>query len=259
MSNFKLYMDTMFNFEEFICLGRTVYDIKTYTYNERLKEPLNWQFVAINSFKPLLLRADANVSTYRNILLEFDKGTIDEQLAYITDLGIPYSNIVYSGGKSLHVTICLMTDLGSKDAYDALVRRIYAKVPKADQSTKNCSRFTRLAEATRDNGKHQTLRRCLGRVSLAKLDEWLGPPPLELKPPYKPTPNNYRLLKGTTLFFLAHGAEEGSWNQQLFLAALDMFRSGYSKSEVFDRLEHVTGHLDSKDQSTIRSALKVAI
>lgn len=257
MYSSHFYYDILFDHDDHVCWSNNPYGVRVQPL-----EPLDimqdvHEFVSINPFKPETTRKDANVSKYRNILLEFDSGTIEEQKKLIRELNIPYSTIVFSGSKSLHVVISLEKPLETKEAYDALVRRVYAKVPQADQSGKNCSRFTRAPNAIRDNGNRQELLHYRYRIPLAQLETWLGPElkteqPIERKPD-----NNVRLLKGSTWYFLANGAPTGEWNRKLFLAALDMLRSGYNEEDTLKHLYAVTGTLDRNDKRTIQSAINI--
>lgn len=66
------------------------------------------------------------------------------------------------------------------------------------------------------------------------------------------------VLSSWTDTFLAYGAPEGSWNLSLFNSSCDMTRAGYSLEEIMDRMQNITGTLDSKDRATIKSAYKTA-
>lgn len=121
-------------------------------------------------------RADANVTCYRNILLECDNMPLDEQIEYIL-CKIPVTSIVYSGGKSYHFIISLAEPCSSKEEYDSLVRRLHKLFPKVDPTTKNPSRFSRLPNVVRlDTDMMQRLERLSARISRAVLEAQLPPP-----------------------------------------------------------------------------------
>ncbi len=211
------------------------------------------QFFVINPMHTR--RLDSNVTAYRNILVEFDKLNLDEQRSLIEKSGLPYSTLVYSGGKSLHAIISLQWPLTTKEAYKELVGRIYERLggkAVVDCSTSNPSRFSRTPDAIRDNGKVQTLLEVHERVPNAELLQWLGPAPI--KPKVENLITTRKLLTGRALAFITYGAPEGEWNSALFTASCDLFRSGFTFDEAMAKLEGVTGHLDSRDKATIKSA-----
>lgn len=239
---------------EGICFTDTVYGTYVIMCFEVPCESA-YQFFSIN---PLMLtRKDANVSAYRNILVEFDQGTIAEQEAIIKQSECPFTTLTFSGSKSVHMIISLETPCESRAAYDALVSRIYAKFPTCDTSARNPSRLSRVPNVKRDNNVLQALIAKRGRVSHAVLEEWLGPTPFKEKPKYVKS-DLTRILKGDTLYFLSFGATPGNWNRSLFLTALDMGRSGYEPDEIIDRLAEITGHLTTADRRTIASALNIS-
>lgn len=98
---------------------------------------------------------DANVTAYRNALVECDTMDIDSQLAVIRKLQLPCAAITYSGGKSIHAVVKVdATDIRDyKERYAFLVK--YCKLNGLDIDKGNCnpSRFTRLAGVTRGDKK----------------------------------------------------------------------------------------------------------
>lgn len=248
------YYDTLFNADEGVCWGKTVYDtavcpLAFFTDTNKL-----YPFVSINPLKTS--RADANVTEHRNILCEFDTGTIAEQADALQASGLPYSTLVYSGSKSLHAIVSLEYPCKDRAEYDALVKRIYAKLPNVDKSGKNPSRFSRAPNAIRDNGMQQSLMEVKQRIPWDVLDLWLGPEVItEQRPPV--TVGN-RLLPTRTRSFLKYGAPEGKRNQLLFINACELYRAGYSEDEIFE-LVTVALDLPQKEiRATIKSAVKKA-
>lgn len=246
----------LFDVGEGICFGANVFETRVNQfYDDRFIQDA-YQFFSINPLH--LTRKDANVTAYRNILVEFDKGSLDEQRTIITNSGCPVTTVTFSGSKSLHMIISLAEPCKSRAAYDVLVERIYRKFPTCDTSARNPSRFSRTPQARRENGAVQVLEWEGSRVSTAALETFLGPAPAAVpKEPRAPT-NKRRMLRGETMYFLSAGAESGAWNKALFLAALDMARSGFVAEEILSRLEEVTGRLDASDRRTINSALNAA-
>lgn len=212
------------------------------------------EFVCINPLNGP--RCDANVQTYRNILLEFDEGPLEDQIATIMNSGLPFTTLTYSGNKSMHVIISLETPCPDRASYDKLVSRIYSRFPNCDKSCKNPSRLSRNPDAYRaDTNKKQSIEAVRSRVSAKELDAFLGPePPLVLKL-YK-GPRLATKMHLNTMAFLQFGAPQGSWNINLFKAAADLCRCGLSNEEIIERLEGVSGYLDQKDHQTIQSAFR---
>lgn len=69
----------------------------------------------------------------------------------------------------------------------------------------------------------------------------------------------YGSLGVSTMRFLTEGAAPGEWNGALYKAARDMYQQGISQEEALTRLRAMvnpfySGHLDSKDLTTIDSA-----
>lgn len=118
-------------------------------------------------------RADHNVVTYRNLLIELDNMPLSEQIQYVTSR-VPVSAITYSGGKSYHFIISLEQPLENKEQYRQLFLRLQAALPQIDSSCKNPSRLSRLPTAIRpDTNKEQTLVQLNGRIALQTLDSML--------------------------------------------------------------------------------------
>lgn len=248
------FFEVLFESNEQVCFSKDPYGT--------FVRPLSWmpqpteQFFVINPLKEK--RLDANVTSCRNILVEFDKIPLDEQKPFLVKSGLPYSTLVYSGGKSLHAIISLQWPMANKEHYKALVKRVYDKLGGkkfVDTSTSNPSRFSRTPCVTRDNGKEQTLLEVHERVPNAELLDWLGPALIEVQKAEAWT-STRGLLPIRAIAFLKYGAEPGEWNAKLFTTACDLFRANYTLEAAFDMLTAVTGHLDSNDRKTVRSAMR---
>lgn len=251
MESVKRFYSILFDPNEEICWSSSVYGVSVFP-------KYMWETGTVNSFfsiNPLKdYRKDDNVTCFRNILLEFDDILpINQEQILVT---IPYSTLVWSGGKSNHAIISLEQPCKDRVEYDALVKRIHDKVPQADKSTKNPSRFSRSPGAIRDSGNTQTLRAVNRRISREELEAWLGPEQksTQIEKNVKILSDKRRILMPTTNYFLYFGAEQGSWNVCLFNSACDMTRAGYTKSEIIERMSEITGHLDKHDKRTIDSA-----
>ena len=238
------FIRTIFDPDERICTTNT-------PYGTEIKYNPNDQYFCIN---PLIgPRKDANVTVYRNILLEFDK--VDRRQQWEISTTIPYTTMVWSGGKSYHFIISLNSPLESKQEYDAIVARIYAKVPDADPANKNPSRLSRLGGATRDNGEKQQIVHIGERISRQLLEDWLGPAP-EAPKPKRRQPGMRKLMSQKTIYFLAYGVQEGYWNATLFSSACDLVRCGYDADEIADLISSINGYITKADKRTIESAFK---
>lgn len=179
------FLQTLFNYGEQTCFGKSPFetDINDTPWDGFFDNDGDI-FFSINPMHTS--RADANVTAFRNILLECDNMPLDQQIAYIQHK-VPITSIVYSGGKSYHFIISLAESCSTKEEYDQLVRRLHAYLPEVDPTTKNPSRFSRLPDVIRpDTNKLQELVYLGSRTPRATLESIL--PALEVpkthdKPP----------------------------------------------------------------------------
>ncbi|MBC7658948.1 MAG: hypothetical protein H7249_04505 [Chitinophagaceae bacterium] len=267
----------LFDEHEYTCLadspkGTQVVPVKSF-------HPRSHSFFSINALHPYQdrepiadyhhpdrpRRADANVVTFRNILVEMDRISLADQLAWVVEKNMPFTSCVYSGGKSYHFILSLADALPDRASYDALVKRLYAVLgDRIDTACKNPSRFSRApGHIRKETFKFQDLRELRGRVPNAKLEAWLtaagAPIPVESRP--KPSqssiPSDSRLFRSTE-GFLKEGAPAGEWNKSLFKAACDSFSKGWPLGTFVAKAAQITGHLDPKDHATIMSAYQRA-
>lgn len=243
------FYETLFPGTDEVCMGKSVFDTKI----TGASIDTSYQYFCINAVKEK--RRDDNVICYRNILLEFDNDPIPKQMERILTSRIPFTSIVFSGGKSLHVIISLANPLADEFEYRSLVERIYNKMPGVDKACSNPSRFSRAPNGNR-NGVVQDLIELHKNVPNNVLEEWLGPKPVVQEAYAHFAPSGH--LSGWTMNFLAFGAPLGEWNKKLFTAVCDMSRQGWEYERIISKCESVTGWLDSRDKSTIKSAFKTA-
>lgn len=252
------FWNTLFNPTENICLTDTVFGVHTeQLYTNYFMKIAGNNYFCINPLNGN--RCDANVGALRNILIEIDKGTIEAQKAFIIDSKVPYTSIVFSGKKSIHVIISLQESLKTIEEYKNLTKRIYNKLGGkdfVDTSVGNPSRLSRTPGAMRD-GVEQRLLYLGTRIPNKELLDWLGPELTIVKSTIK-TKAPKRILSGFTNYFLAFGAVKGEWNISLFNAVCDMTRARYERDEIISMCEAVTGTLDASDRRTIDSAIKTA-
>lgn len=266
----KALFELLFDEHEYTCFAQ--HPRETRVQPVKAFHPKDHAFFAINPLDPRRdkdplapyhhsgkpRRADHNVTVFRNILIELDKGPLREQWALITKLGLPYSSAVSSGGKSYHFILSLEDALPDRAGYDALVKRIYSVLgDRIDQACKNPSRLSRTPGHFREETqKYQNLCDLRARVSREELEDWLDRmgAPKETLAERKLLPREPGALFASTRLFLSEGAEPGSWNNSLFKAACDTFGHGWTMDDFIAKAELITGHLDMSDLMTIRSA-----
>jgi len=133
-------------------------------------------------------RADLNVIKYRNFLFEIDCLSLEDQLKLFSASGIPFTTLVYSGGKSYHAILSLAEPLDlephlpeSVAAYKHVWKRLAAKIDLAgrklgfeysvgessfvDPACKNPSRFSRRPGEQGEGRKLQELLFIKNRIS----------------------------------------------------------------------------------------------
>lgn len=255
----KHYLDALFEGSDHICLGSTPYATALQAVSSLSLEAqhmIGLEYVAINPFVAGTKRLDANVSAFRNILVEFDSGALEAQAELVERAELPYTTVVYSGGKSLHAVLSLLEPCSTRQEYDALVKDLYACVPEADPSTKNPGRFTRLGGATRPSqsgGIEQTIIDVKGKVSretlgaffkkhagavMASRAEQAKQRQLEREAMANAEANPEAIgdLSLRTKDFLRLGARSGGRNRELFFAACDFINQGYPSHEIHQQL-----------------------
>ena len=251
MNETSRLMKVLFDPGESICSTETVYGIEL-----RFEPSPADLFYAINPLHTL--RRDEFVTTHRNILCEFDFGSIDEQYQMIKSSKIPYTALVYSGGKSIHMLISLETPLATKDEYKALVKRVYAKLPGADKANSNPSRLSRLPGRIRpDTGNPQRLIELGHRVANDYLESVVGAPDPAEETVDMPEIHGYRnAISGQTLDLMMVGAEPGTRNRRSFAAACDLIRCGYTPDEILGMISRAVDLPISELKNCINSAVK---
>ena len=173
------FLATLFNPGEYVNFGDHVYDKdkKGRSWKSVGKKP-KAQYFTINPLLKDKPRADVNVSALRNFLFEIDSIPLEEQIPLFARAKFPFSTMVFSGGKSYHLILSLDEDLVSREDYDAIWKAVEKVLlsygAKVDPQCKNPSRYSRLANAKRDNGKEQSLKKIVGRHSLTVVEEWLA-------------------------------------------------------------------------------------
>lgn len=254
------FFNTLFKPGENVCWGMTAFDTNICPVEDYAAKS-EYQFFSVN---PLVeRRLDACVTSYRNILCDFDKIPIFEQQKLLVDSALPYTTLVYSGGKSLHAIVSLQEAAKTEDEYRAIATAIYDKLGGdkiVDVKCKNPSRFSRNPGASRPNGKKQELLAVNKQVSMEHLLDWIGVKELPVREIKSiDYTHRRRILTGKTKLFLFRGADDGAWNNTLFVSCIDMFKAGYDESEVEEMVYSIHNRLEASSKSTIRSAQRTAM
>jgi hypothetical protein len=189
---FKGWTTLLFDLGESICSGG-LYDTNIEDGIDSVKDeffcinPLSihdWEFGEKEgrSFN-VPRRADMNVTSFRNFLFEMDTITLYEQLEILRGCDIPWTSIVYSGGKSYHAILSLEqplsgvhTDAGIR-TYKAVWAQLAAKINEysnslgygssvIDTSCKNPSRLSRVPFFVRSTGIAQDLKHLGDRIGI---------------------------------------------------------------------------------------------
>lgn len=269
------FFNTLFDQDEATCFSKDIYTTTVYAVKDHQNHS-DSQFFCINPLsstdrhptkekhkKEVPRKADANVTVFRNILLEIDKDmTIEQQKAFFEGIEMPHSTVVFSGSKSLHYIIALETALDDEKAYRALVKRVHAAASgKPDPATKNPSRFSRFPNAFRtDKGNTQSLVHVGKRINNEELEAWLisrGALPEVKKDPIADNTFVYKPLglSPYTQVFLMGKYKDGRFNDSLYLSGLDMFRHNYSFETAVELIEKgLNEPLDYRAIASLRSA-----
>jgi hypothetical protein len=230
----KDFLDMLFRPGEATCFAPNPYG----TDVSRVEAILPLYDAKFFSINPLTAagRADANVTAYRNFLIELDGGTMDEQLHYIAELEMPWTSCVYSGGKSLHFIIALEESLPDEAAYRRLAAHLHAAVEKADHSTKNPSRLSRLPGVIRpDTGKEQRLIRLNERITLSDFEAWLSrfPAPRIFEPKKGRWTKVEPIYEKTKrLLVYGPGPEDGQRYTRVRAATINLHAAGWSVDQI---------------------------
>lgn len=273
MSKIKQYLDLLFRPEDYVVAGDlfTTRPKPLFHVNSVVDE-----FITINPIHPKMdmdtkhknyikglgRRADCNVSQIRNVFLEFDSGTIEEQINLVTR-SLPeefISAVTFSGSKSIHAVIALDSPISREDhalVYDTLIH----KFPTTDTTMRNPSRYTRLPGHIRaSTGREQSLLHLAkGRVDTAKFMAWINEQerPIGRAPSPKPVRTGSTVtlksngvrgeLSAKTKDWLRRGSDEGDHYYRLVSAVSDMRAQGYEYEEALDAAEQVFNNILGRD------------
>lgn len=195
--------------EQYIAYHRALFDINDWTcISDSAKAKVNpiqigtaiktaSKFITVNGFKPNSEgRFKINVIKHTSFVFEADKEYIDfntykldendqeipvpvsEQLRAIIESGIPYTTLVFTGSKSVHVIPKLTEDVGA-EVYEALHKATQMAMwndqgLRFDPATKDASRWTRRPRGVNEKtGKYQILLDVKDRITLKEYETWL--------------------------------------------------------------------------------------
>ena len=115
-------------------------------------------WIRINPFaKDDFTGTDGAVSSYRHVLVEFDKKPKEEQLAIFQQSNLPISLLVDSGGKSIHAWV--RVDAESKSQWEERRNTVYEYLSdhEPDPQNKNPSRWSRLGGIMRGDKEQKII------------------------------------------------------------------------------------------------------
>lgn len=217
-------------------------------------------------------KEDSNISAFRNVVIEFDRGDYDKQLALIKRRKIPYTGLVHSGGKSVHVILSLAEACPDFETYDKLTEMIYAAIDPTfnqertrtglDRKCRNPGRLTRIPGIVRpETGIEQNLIDLKERVTEEELVTFLEANQKRIdrymkkeadKKAQRRSQREMRKLvnsgkdklpiKDTTLALITRGKypERTSRHDALLFAGLDLQEAGYDIGEIEEKLEQAS-------------------
>lgn len=120
-------------------------------------------------------RKDANVTSYRYVLVECDNMEPGKQLAAIHQMELPCAALVYSGGKSVHAIV--RVNAPDYAEYRKRVDHLYAICQKngltLDQQNRNPSRLSRMPGILRAGQKQALLETNVGKSCWEDWCDWV--------------------------------------------------------------------------------------
>ncbi len=157
-------LKSLFSPDSLICAGRSNRDFATLPladWKSKLLSP--WQLLVPSPMSALSGRRKSdgvlsphtldNTGPRRFLVIEFDRGTLDDQTSLVWELGrcAPLVMVVFSGSKSLHAWFLC------QNIPDAELHRFmrFAVFLGADSATWTRSQFVRMPNAVRSNGSVQ--------------------------------------------------------------------------------------------------------
>lgn len=267
MASLEEYFKTLFDDEDYTCVSDSAFGNSLFPMAGADDVDEKLQYISINPMRGDS-RADANVTTFRNFLVEFDGIPLEDQMHYIKKIGMPYSTATFSGNKSVHFIISLEDPLQSREEYDFCIRWIYNILgPTVDRQNKNPSRFSRIPGGTNAKTRNkQSLLKVRGRIENDVIESWLLNHP-EAKPDSimsrKETVKlsasaEPALLSNWTNYLLNFGVYSGKRNQTFYQMGFDFIKAGFSLEEAYSYIIQNAQDLGDFSTGEIFTCLKSA-
>lgn len=143
-------------------------------------------------------RKTENVTKIQSLLFEWDDKDVTpkQQVIKFIESGIPYTTMVYSGGKSVHVIVRFIEPIESKEWqeswWNAIAKGLNTFGIIPDIRARLIVQLSRVPGSTRENtGKVQTLISIKERVSQTRMMEWLSALNIEVEEPIEHPPIIY--------------------------------------------------------------------
>lgn len=124
-----------------------------------------------------------NITRFRNLLVEFDGLSLDEQKALVEAIQLPYSTAVFSGGKSIHYMISLEEPV-DYETYRQYAAQLAAGIPGMDKMNNRGTSYSRFPNGLRGEVE-QSLIYCGERIKNVVFEEYLRS--LQVDLPHVPT------------------------------------------------------------------------
>jgi hypothetical protein len=179
--SFTAYINTLFDQHEFIHLGDNYFKPRTDRViaglaeiaKAKLAASFDGNYVSINP-------TDSHGNTiFRNLLFEIDAEvwTVERQVAFYKKRKLPFTSMVYTGGKSVHVIISLSQPVKDAAAYRRLHYAIWSALWGIPDRSSDPYKTTKYPGGHRLKGnekREQTLIELRDRVSLEDLRKFLS-------------------------------------------------------------------------------------
>lgn len=193
----QAYLRTLFDVGDRICAALETWKFAFHEVSKFVGSD-NHQYICLNALSAPK-KSLKTVSKFRSFLIEFDKGTPDEQRQWVERMEVPYSTLVFSGNKSLHYIITLTRPL-TEEQYDRACRQLKKLFEnQLDPHCVNPQCFTRIPGGiNQKTGNKQTLLELWGRIDTDLFLTWLEAFNLTVPEPFKATILSPKLPEGAT-------------------------------------------------------------
>jgi len=142
-------------------------------------------------------RKTENVTKIVSLLFEMDEGgySIEEQIDMFNKSGLPYTTMVKSGSKSVHVIVRFEEPIESakwqRQWWEAIADALLQHGIIADRRARLVVQLSRVPNSIRSNGNVQELVCIKKRIGFDTMRKWLSKHNIEVLPPKEPTPSTY--------------------------------------------------------------------